>query len=376
MFCCSFSVLPQFIALGTRTLFFLAHNILFAGMYQISRKDDSMPTSNISKPEFKSPSLMSESNSKRQVNSQGIPHQHVDAKCSPMETFSGKSSEKKVSEHLDRPAAHLPKGICLISHVRLPPGITSKHEQAAPHFKGDDSEKLSHSMTSNPVDSIQKSNDIAKGVPSKTPKGINFLSFGKRPLDDSLNRDNGVSESLLGQLGKSKLVDSSSSEGGVKIANQAGQSSSELEPNMNKIANVVSPLSKPESMEFLSFGKSAVGNPSAVSQADMLRDNVNMGLLQIHEKKNALDAVKSSHAMPHRLSSLSQQFYQCLDQTGAGNCGAKSSSMKTSFLLNTPTSVQKALQSTLAFAAKLDSEIKLERSLGTPSDMNKDESSN
>ncbi|KAL3535593.1 hypothetical protein ACH5RR_004054 [Cinchona calisaya] len=341
--------------------------------HEISSKDDSLPTLNVSKPEFKSPSLISESNSKKQVNSQGIPYQRVDAKFSTIENFSGKDTENKVLEHLDRPSAQIPKGICLISHVRSTPGNTSKDEQAAPHLKGDNSEKLNSSLTSNLLDSIQKSNDVIKEVPLKMPRGINFLSFGKRPLDDSLIRDYGVSKSLLGQLNKSKLVDSpSKNEGGVVIDNQAGQSSSQLEPKVNKVANILSPPSTPQALKFLSFGKAPVDNPSAFNLANMLPDNVNTDLPCVQEKKNALDGLKFSDAMPQRLASSSQLL--SLDQSGTGNCGGMSSSSKTSLVLNTPSLVQKALHTTLAFAAKLDSEIKLDQSLGTPSGMNKHES--
>lgn len=337
--------------------------------HETSAKDGSLPTSNVTKPESKSPSLISKSISKKQVNNQGVPHQHVDAKFSAMANFSGKSTDKKVLEHLDRPAAQIPKGICVISHVRSPPGDPSKHEQAVPLLKGDDSEKLIYGRTSNLPNSIQKSNDVAKGVPSKMPRGINFLSFGKRPLDESLNKDYGVSESLLGQVSKGKLVDLPlKSEGCIKIDNQAGQSSADLESKGNKPVNIGSPSSMPQATKFLSHGKTPVDNPTAISQCDTLRSNVNMGLPLVQEKEYALDGLKFSPAMPQRSAFSSRPLNQSLDQPGTGGM---SSFSKTSLWLNTPTSGQKALQSTLAFAAKLDSEIKLNQSLGTPSDMNK-----
>ncbi|XP_027173694.1 uncharacterized protein LOC113773280 [Coffea eugenioides] len=286
-----------------------------------------------------------------------------------MANISGKSTEKKASEHLDRPSAQTPKGICFISHVRSPPGDTSKHKQAVPHLKGDNSDKVSYSMTRNLEDSIQKSNDLAKGAPSKMPRGINFLLFGKRPLDESLNRDYGVSESLLGQVSKSKLVDSPlKSEVRVKIDNQAAQSSADLELKVNKTANIVSPSSMPQAMKFLSYGKTPVDNPTAISQRDTLRSIVNVGLPLVQRKEYALDGLKFFPAMPQRSASSSQPFDQSLDQPSTGGM---SSFSKTSLLLNAPTSVQKALRSTLAFAAKLDSEIKLNQSLDTPSDINK-----
>lgn len=93
--------------------------------------------------------------------------------------------------------------MCLISHVRSPAGNTSKHKQAAPCLKGDDSEKVSCRMISDLPDAIQKSNEIAKGVLSRTPEGIN--SVIQRLLDDLINRDYGVTESLLGRLGKCEV---------------------------------------------------------------------------------------------------------------------------------------------------------------------------
>ncbi|XP_027068417.1 uncharacterized protein [Coffea arabica] len=318
--------------------------------HEISAKDGSLPSSNVTKPESKSPTLVSKTISKKQVNHQGVPHQHADAKFSVMANFSGKSTEKKASEHLDRPSAQTPKGICFISHVRSPPGDSSKHKQAVPHLKGDNSEKVSYSMTRNLEDSIQKSNDLAKGAPSKMPRGINFLSFGKRPLDESLNRD-GVSESLLGQVSKSKLVDSPlKSEVHIKIDNQAAQSSADLELKVNKTANIVSPSSMPQAMKFLSYGKTPVDNPTAISQHDTLRCIVNMGLPLVQRKEYALDGLKFFPAMPQRSASSSQPFDQSLDQPSAGGMLSFS---KTSLLLNAPTSVQKALRSTLAFAVNV-----------------------
>lgn len=319
-------------------------------------KGGSSTTPNVPKPEFRSPFQTSDSNSKKQVTL-----------CSnPPQDSSGKSLEKKVAQHLQKPAVQVPKGISFFSSPQLSPGVTGKHEQTAQPLKEVNGVKIGHKINSS-LGSGPKSNDSMMRVPLRTPKGINFLSFGKaHPLESGSNKDQGISESSLSEPNESTLRRSPPRyDGGAKTENQSGQSSLESETNKCKAADMISPAPRPQGMKFLAFGEIPRDNTNAVGQAGLVCCNTNSGLPLVQERENVLDGLKFTNEMPNRLASSPNPFCQSSNQCGPRNAVGISSSQKISLLSNTPNSVQKALQSTLAFAAKFDSQIKLDQAIGT-----------
>lgn len=288
-------------------------------------------TSKVPKPESKSSFQTSDPNSKKQLK----------VHKNPPQTSSDKSAEKEITQILQRPITQVPKGISVFSHLGSTPGDTSKHVQATQHLKkGDNGVEVGLKITSSPADSGQKSIDITKKTPTVKPKGINFLSFGEAPQLDTGNKKNhGMSESLSCELNQISSSKSSQENGGVKSENPNGRSFSEPESTKVKAQNSILSASRPQGIKFLSFAEVPGVNSRASGQGSLL----------------GCDEASSPFSNP---------FCQSSYQIDPRNAVGMSSSQKISLLSNTPSSVQKALQSTLAFAAKFDSNIKLNRQTG------------
>lgn len=310
--------------------------------------------SKVPKPESKSSFRTSDPNSKTQLK----------VHKNPPQTSSDKSAEKKMVQLLQKPITQVPKGISVFSPSGSSPGNTSKHDQATQQLKrGANGVKVGLKATSSLFDSGQKSNDMTKKTPTVKPKGINFLSFGKVPqLDSGNKKDHGVSESFSCELTEGTSSKSSQANGGVKSENPSRGSFSEPESTKTKAQNSTS---KPQGIKFFSFPEVPVDNSRASGQGSLLCCNEKIGLPLVHVRENALDKFTSSIGMPSRSTLPSNPFRQTSYQTDPWNAVGTSSSQKISLLSNTPSSVQKALQSTLAFAAKFDSNIKLNQQTGT-----------
>lgn len=241
--------------------------------------------SSVSKPELTPVPLTVNSIPKQQSNVNGSPHQY--AKSYSIGTSSSKIPEQNVAKTIPQPAEQVPKGISFLFHANSPQSNTCNPKQAGLSPKVDNGVKIGHQM-------IQNSNEITK----RTPKGINFLSLGKAPINDPATRKSFNFPFIKDQgIGKSPLSDSSKGE-------KAGSS--------------------------------------------------------VQERENAANKLQT----PNMTSSL--LYNQSLDQFPAGQ--SKSTPIfsqglaQKPLLLNTPSTVQKALRSTLAFAAKFDSEVKMDRS--------------
>lgn len=313
--------------------------------------------SKVPTPESNSSFQTSDPNSKKQLKVHKNPPQTSD-----------KSAEKKMVQLLQKPIMQVPKGISLFSPFGSSPGNNSKHDQATQHLKrGDNGVKVCLKTTSSSLDSGQKSNDMTKKTPPTVkPKGINFLSFGKAPqLDSGNKKDHSASESFSRELTESASSKSSQENGAGKSENPSRRSFSEPESTKTKAQSSILSASKPQGIKFFSFAEVPVDNSRATGHGSLLCCNEKVGLPLVHERENALDRFTSSNGMPSRSTPFSNPFCQSSYQTDPRNAVGTSSSQKISLLSNTASSVQKALQSTLALAAKFDSNIKLNQQTGT-----------
>ncbi|KAK4378912.1 hypothetical protein RND71_000774 [Anisodus tanguticus] len=183
----------------------------------------------------------------------------------------------------------------------------------------------------------------------RTPQGINFLSFGQAPLIESsgdilsglLNMDYGVKKLQLGDMNNSKE--------GATCANSV------------KDDNQVNISAKLGSMNQMSTRSLPVGK----EVEDRSHPNeFNSASSPIQRRQNAPD--RTSSKMPSRQLSSLFPARQSLNQS-AQKCNAEiASSSNAPFLANTPGSIQKALQSTLAIAAKFEVGVRYGMYNGSP----------
>ncbi|KAL2555244.1 uncharacterized protein Fot_08863 [Forsythia ovata] len=329
---------------------------------------DSFTTSNVTKLEVKAPSSLTTSKPGKHLNIHGTSHQNGDAKFSSAMDTPGKGLEQHVSNPTQGTAARAPKGVNFLFHGKSLQGDSSKHKQAGSSLKADVGNNVGCDSMFKVSGSVQNLNEKAKTVPPRRPQGINFLSFGKVSSDNS-NTFSSLFSSKNIEIEKVSLDESTkgkqarfslNSRDNVEVDGQTSQSTVNLIQNMKENAVRTSAVAAPWGTNFLSFDKGPLDDSSVKNQASLRPSDVNIALPFVQEKEVTPDRLQ----IPTKMSSL--PFGHSIDHSAAGCTTSISSSLKTSFLSNTPSSVQKAVQSTLAFAAKFEPEIKLSRSIGSP----------
>ncbi|XP_075081525.1 uncharacterized protein LOC107763042 isoform X1 [Nicotiana tabacum] len=328
--------------------------------HEITVKMAAVTSPTASNLELMSPSAPSNSNSLMQINTYGVSHKDVNSSSGSAGFVPGKCTERTVLEPVQKPAACTPKGVTFLSHGKSLQGDARKHEKAGLSSKADDVGKLSCQMIHNKHEKA----GLMKGVSPRTPQGINFLSFGQAPSAEPsgdtysglFNMDYGVKKLLPGGMNNSiEAATCAKRDGSVKDDNQANLSASLW--SMNQMSTRTPHASAPRGISFLSAEKAA---------QDISRPNeFNRASSPIQRRPSA--AEKTSDEMPFRQSSSLFPAGQSLNYQSAQKCSMGiASSSKTPFLANTqPSSIQKALQSTLAFAAKFDLGVKFGTSNGS-----------
>ncbi|KAM7276449.1 hypothetical protein ACFE04_018315 [Oxalis oulophora] len=315
-------------------------NCMFS--HKIPLKEGTPSTSNVSKAETKPASLSVNSNTKVPQKPNGMFHQKVNASITPPELkiaeallkqpkgisflsmvgLSGieqvssspisKGNQREVSNNINEiPKKVAPKGISFLSMVGLS-GI--EQGSSSPIPKGNQSE-------------VSKSiNEIPKKV---APKGINFLSFGKTP---TLWKDSGMKKSTGSPLNMEHPLKSS-----VNKLNTFNQGSSIEYKNDSLDFNIQLPQSAsattPRSDEI-----SRVSQPPAAQRTDFPSIEKNPR----NEQQSSNSYVKNT---THDKIEYSLRRLSASPGT-SGEGGQKNSA-------------QKALMSTLAFAAKFESQMKM-----------------
>ncbi|XP_022873989.1 uncharacterized protein LOC111392829 [Olea europaea var. sylvestris] len=329
----------------------------------------SFTTSNLTKLEAKAPSLLTNSKPDKHLNIHASSPQNADAEFSSAIDSPGKSVEQHVSNPAQGAAAQAPKGVNFLFHAKSLLGDSSKHKQAGLSLKADVGNNVVSDTMFEVSGNIQKPKEISKIAPPRKPAGINFLSFGKVPSDDSNGKkfsrlfsseNNEIEMSSLDDSTKAKQACfSQKSCDDVKVDSQTSESTVDLVQNMKENAQRTSTVASPWGTNFLSFDKGPLNDSSVKNQAGLRPSDGNILLPFVQPKEVTPDRLQIPTKMP------SNPFGLSIDPSAAGCSQSISSSSKTSFLSNTPSSVQKAVQSTLAFAAKFKPEIKLSRSIGS-----------
>ncbi|KAJ6381924.1 hypothetical protein OIU77_030556 [Salix suchowensis] len=299
--------------------------------------------SNVCTPKVKPPFLPSTSNSKRQPDISGTSNQTAKA----LPDSSGVISDDRhaalnVAKTAQNLPAPVPKGFSFLSGGKKSM-VESSPKPSSPSLKSNVFIKVGNQIDQCASVTVQNCNEFPRKTPSVVaPKGINFLSFGKAPLDKcssimklkslAINRGNGVHLFSSKSFTVQEEASSSSNQDNRVLAGKGSQQSvSNVAHGLNKM------LQKTESKAFQDASTHSLRrNPQAVHASV--------------QSKIASNKHIESSATQERLSASPLGSGQSSDQLALG-C-----------LKNKPLSTQKALMSTLAFAAKIESVMKMNQS--------------
>ncbi|XP_059318467.1 uncharacterized protein LOC132068781 isoform X3 [Lycium ferocissimum] len=314
--------------------------------HEITAKTVAVTSPTASNRELMSPSAPSNSNSLIQANTWGMSHKDVKSTSGSTGLVPGKSTDRTVLEPVQKPAACTPKGVTFLSHGKSLQGDARKHEEAGLYSKANDARKFSCQLIHSMSDNIQKPNGFTKGGSMRTAQGMNFLSFGRAPSAEP-NGDT----LLLGDMKNSKeAATCAKRDDSVKDDNQANVSAKLR--SMNQMSTRTPPGSVPQGVNFLSVDKTVEDRSHP--------NEFNSTTLPIQRRQYAPD--RTSRVMP--FSQLSSLFPA---GQSAQKCNVEiASSLKAPFLADTPGSIQKAIKSSLAFAARFDLGVKYGMPNGSP----------
>lgn len=288
--------------------------------HEVQRAEGSHGTANASSSEVKESSLSWVTNPEKKMILGNSSNQKVDFKSDTSAISSSLSAQQKIAEMKLKTAAPSPRGISKLLFGKSSLGNESKLIQAGTSSKADGNVNVNLSVinsTQNMVSNLIGTSKVAGHVEQK---GLSFLSFGKAPAHDI-------------HMDKDKQAASPSKQAErLKFTNHAGESKRDLVPNSSETPKR-SPSIPPRGINFLSFGKSSRNNSGNMMIATPDADN--SASSPAHERE--------------RVSNLRDLL-----------CKGTSSSGLKALLSNGPSSAQKALQSTLAFAAKYESRVKID----------------
>ncbi|CBI27895.3 unnamed protein product, partial [Vitis vinifera] len=328
--------------------------------HKMPLKESSPTAVNVCKPVSEPPSLPSKSYSKK-LDMNGTSHQNGNSLSHSVGIFPQSNMEKKVAEIVLKPPEQASRGINSLSFGKSPMDYSGKLKQIGSSPTMDEGVEVDKQKNQGEV---QNMNEKAKRTPvTVPPRGINFLSFGKAPLNDSSvkelagspsNREDGNKILPLGDSNKYKQVGSSSArDGNINVSSQLNQSATETIHKLNEMSNGRQPAAAPPGINFLSFGKAPLDDLSSKRQSKSPSQSNNVIEIPIQERQRASSGFQNSSAVPWGLPA--SPITSVSDQLVHGHNK------------DTSSSAQKALLSTLAFAAKYESALKIDRSIVAPS---------
>ncbi|CAB4318596.1 unnamed protein product [Prunus armeniaca] len=265
------------------------------------------------KPELKPPMVLNNSRS-QQVNTGGASQQNVHALAYSTGIHSRNNTKQNVTQTVLKQPEPANKGISFppIPKSSLVHFSMSKQEGLAPDRNN--GAKAGNQIDQSPLSSVQTSTEIVKRIPPvTTPKGINFLSFGKASPDDARGKN--------------------------QVSRQTSPSVSETVKNLNGMLKA-NQSAAPQGTHFNPFGKSSVASSSSEKPVSLPSFWNNGSNIDSCESQTTADKPQNSSGISLRLppSPLTS--------------GQSSDRMASRFCKDTANSFQRGLFSTLAFAAK------------------------
>ncbi|KAJ4950467.1 hypothetical protein NE237_027299 [Protea cynaroides] len=172
----------------------------------------------------------------------------------------------------------------------------------------------------------------------QVPRGIRFLVNGNTPLDDSYKKQHG---DLL-----------SNGDNGMEMCNQKSKSAPDKPQNLSEIQWRAPPAVPPKGISFLSMGKLPLSDPSKQQVGGLL------------PKQDGVEICNGKNQTSHKLQNLNETALRMSETPFS--IGHSMTTLTDGNEKSVQSSSQKALSSTLAFAAKYDSEIGLGHSTCPP----------
>ncbi|KAL1547779.1 hypothetical protein AAHA92_16093 [Salvia divinorum] len=290
-------------------------------------KEGSRSVLKVDKSELKSPSTPNNQNSIRPMDSSNTSHQKVMSRLSS--TANSAQREQLALKPVQRTGGPTPRGVSFLLNG------DSKDKRGGSSVKTiDGSVSAGCKGTLKMAGPISELNEMSAGLAPMKPRGINFLSFSQPPLDDSSSKflssllptsNDGTGKSVMYDIGKGKLTCSAVQ--GAGTFNVRRMSQSATNPVSDVKANET-PLSVPRIANFLSFDKARLDASTS-------------------KEKGILDSSKSDTAM----SSVEERQSTSERQDIIGTPSPSSRGQSANYL--------KAVQSTLALAAQLESDVKV-----------------
>ncbi|KAI5320174.1 hypothetical protein L3X38_039882 [Prunus dulcis] len=249
----------------------------------------------------------------QQVNTGGASQQNVHALAYSTGIHSRNNTKQNVTQTVLKQPEPANKGISFpsIPNSSLVHSSMSKQGLAADRNNG---AKAGNQIDQSPLSSVQNSTEILKRTPPvTTPKGINFLSFGKASPDDARGKN--------------------------QVSRQTGPCVSETVKNLNGMLKA-NQSAAPQGTHFNPFGKSSVASSSSEKPVSLPSFWNNGSNIDSCESQTTADKPQNSSGISLRL------------QPSPLTSGQSSDRIASRFCKDTANSFQRGLFSTLAFAAK------------------------
>lgn len=264
-----------------------------------SDKGGSDPKSKVTKPEVKFLSPLNNSNANKHVDSLRLLHQKVDAIIC--------STSISPAKTVPRTGVQPPRGVSFLSNKFKSADDTNNNKRDESSTKTPDGVNIGSKSILKVPSGVSQLNNVSEGAAPRKPRGINFLSFGQ-PSTNATNLASGLNEKVEG-----------------------------------------TPLIAPQHVNSLSFNRSRLDDTIS-------KETANFHLKRSDASSSLAKEIESTGDLQGAFRSPSLSFW---DQSTGGENADSSSSFKKSLFSITPSLMQKAVQSSLSFAALLEPDIKV-----------------
>ncbi|EEF39688.1 conserved hypothetical protein [Ricinus communis] len=317
--------------------------------HKLPLKEDLPSASNVCTPDLNSPSLPHASNSKKQLDSGGISHHTAKASPDTGGGLSRKDTERNVPKGVLGPHVLVPKGISFLSAGKSSVVESSHSTPRSSSLSRSEGFKVGNQRDQSAAGSNENSNEIPKRIPAALiPNGINFLSFGRAPLEFSgtrnLTSDSGAKSSLSSNFDAHKQ--SSFPGNDVQVGKETSESVSNSKPWLKRMLQKTEFAASSLKSNSLSFNESSINASIGNAQDSMPSSSATLVDRTLQESEILPDRRQDFRTISHGQPASPLGSGQSADCLGHAR------------LKSAPNSAQKALISTLAFAAKVESQMK------------------
>ncbi|XP_061363920.1 uncharacterized protein LOC133307426 [Gastrolobium bilobum] len=318
--------------------------------HQVPAKQDIPTPSNVSIPELKSPHPSGNINLNITLNNHGsfVQQNHF---TNSSGTHSHINAEHKVADTVQKQPTRAPKGISFINVAKLSlspntpkQGVVTQNKESLVQ-SGTRSDQSISGKTPNTL-------EIPKKFSAVTPKGINFLSFGKGPvcsfkssISSLVMRENGVKFPQLVNFGLPEQASSLNKDDHSKVSEGTKQNVPQTDLFSKEISDTNQSVA--EGMKFKFPGNVSTDDSTTDLRCSLLSNRDHKHSKSVQEGKKTSDDSRTSNVTSSMLlvsPFVSRQY---------------SERLVSGYHKQASNSGQRAFLSTLEFAAEHESDIKM-----------------